>query len=150
MTDSLRSRALRTVLLAVGIGMVLGSGATTAGATEHSTRPVTAALSAESPVEAKAPVGEAECEPGEFCLWERADYRGEILRLDLRNANPNECIPLPEGFVGRSFANRTADRHVTVYQGRDCSTEGDFTTYPGGGTFVPQAPFVVRGIQVWG
>jgi hypothetical protein len=36
-----------------------------------------------------------------------------------------------------------------VYQSEECSTEGDFVTYPGGGTFVPDAPFLVRGIQIW-
>jgi hypothetical protein len=38
---------------------------------------------------------------------------------------------------------------VTVYQGRGCSTEGEFDTYPGGGTYVPEAPFVIRAVEVW-
>jgi hypothetical protein len=88
------------------------------------------------------------CLKGEFCAWDGEFYNDRIERIDLRTANPGDCIPLPEDFDGLSFANRT-DRMITVYQGRDCSTEGDFTTYPGGGTFVPQAPFVARGIQIW-
>ncbi|NIH84806.1 peptidase inhibitor family I36 protein [Amycolatopsis granulosa] len=86
------------------------------------------------------------CEQGEFCAWSGGLYGGTVQFLDLRTANPGECIPL--GGATRSFVNRL-DREVTVYQGQDCSTEGDFSTYPGHGTFVPQAPFVVRAIQIW-
>lgn len=88
------------------------------------------------------------CERGEFCLWAGEEYSGEIHRVALDSANPGECVPLPEGVDARSFANRST-RPVTVYQGRDCSTEGEFDTYPGGGTFVPAAPYVVRGVQIW-
>lgn len=88
------------------------------------------------------------CERGEFCLWPAEAYQGERMHVALENANPGECVPLPDEFDARSFANRTS-RPVTVYQGRDCSTEGEFDTYPGGGTFVPQAPYVVRGVQIW-
>lgn len=90
----------------------------------------------------------ARCDQGEFCTWSAAFYRGAIHRVDLRTANPGECIPLPDNTDGRSFANRTS-RDITVYQGRDCSTEGDFTTYPGRGTYVPDAPYVVRAFQLW-
>jgi len=88
------------------------------------------------------------CQKGEFCLWSANDYGGTAQRFDLRTANPGECIPLPDGFAGASFANLMS-RDVTVYQSEDCSTEGDFITYPGGGTFVPDASFLVRGIQIW-
>jgi hypothetical protein len=88
------------------------------------------------------------CERGEFCLWPTESYQGDIHRVALENANPGECVPLPDGLGARSFANRTK-RPVTVYQGRDCSTEGEFDTYPGGGTYVPEAPYVVRGVQIW-
>jgi len=88
------------------------------------------------------------CERGEFCLWPDEDYQGAIQRVALENTNPGECVPLPDGFDARSFTNRTK-RPVTVYQGRDCATEGEFDTYPGGGTFVPAAPYVVRGVQIW-
>ncbi|RBM17374.1 hypothetical protein DI005_22030 [Prauserella sp. PE36] len=88
------------------------------------------------------------CEPGEFCAWTGEFYGGQITRFDLRGTNPEECVPLPEGVDARSFANRL-ERQVTVYQDRHCATEGDFSTYPGPGTFVPQAPYVVRAIQIW-
>ena len=88
------------------------------------------------------------CERGEFCLWPDEGYQGAIQRIALENTNPGECVPLPDGFDARSFANRTT-RPVTVYQGRDCATEGEFDTYPGGGTFVPEAPYVVKGVQIW-
>ncbi|RZQ59630.1 peptidase inhibitor family I36 protein [Amycolatopsis suaedae] len=92
--------------------------------------------------------GSAVCDRGQFCVWSGEFYVDQAHRLDLRTANPEECLPLPEGFDGHSFVNRM-DRHVTVYEDRECATEGDFTTYPGGGTYVPQAPFVVRAIQIW-
>ncbi|MBK1786353.1 peptidase inhibitor family I36 protein [Prauserella cavernicola] len=88
------------------------------------------------------------CEQGEFCGWSGEFYSGQIARFDLRNTNPEECVPLPEGIDARSFANRI-ERQVTVYQDRHCATEGDFSTFPGPGTFVPQAPYVVRAIQIW-
>jgi hypothetical protein len=88
------------------------------------------------------------CERGEFCLWTGERYEGDVHRVALENTNPDECAPLPDGFDARSFVNRST-RPVTVYQGRDCGTEGEFDTYPGGGTFVPAAPYVVRGVQIW-
>ena len=88
------------------------------------------------------------CQKGEFCVWTEEHYGGDVERMDLRTVNPEECVPLLTDFTAYSFVNRM-DRMVSVYQGEDCSTEGDFTTYPGGGTYVPQAPFTVRAIQVW-
>ncbi|WP_410671995.1 peptidase inhibitor family I36 protein [Amycolatopsis sp. cmx-4-68] len=88
------------------------------------------------------------CRKGEFCLWSADGYGGTVQRFDLRTANPGDCLPLPPGFDGSSFANLMT-RDVTVYQSDECSTEGDFVTYPGGGTYVPDAPFLVRGIQIW-
>jgi peptidase inhibitor family I36 len=87
------------------------------------------------------------CDPGEFCAWAKDSYTGKAQRFSLETANPGSCIPL-EGLVAHSLANRLS-KEVTVYQGETCSTEADFTTYPGGGTYVPSAPFVVRAIQVW-
>lgn len=88
------------------------------------------------------------CERGEFCVWPAESYAGEALRVALENTSPGECVPLPDGFDGRSFTNLTK-RPVTVYQGEHCDTEGEFDTYPGGGTFVPEAPYLVRGVQIW-
>lgn len=72
-----------------------------------------------------------------------------MTRFDLRSAATDVCVPLPDGVDGRSLVNR-GDREVTVYQSRECDTVADFTTYPGGGTYVPESPFVVRAIEVWG
>lgn len=121
----LRARLPHLLVLAV-IGLLTSAGAAQA-----------------APVQADPP-----CQKGEFCLWPTDEYGGEAQRFDLRTANPGECIPLPEGFDGSSFVNRMT-RDVTVYQSEECSTEGDFVTYPGGGTYVPDAPFLVRGIQIW-
>jgi peptidase inhibitor family I36 len=86
------------------------------------------------------------CERGEFCLWVREGYRGKVHRVSLATVNAGECVPLP--VEGRSFANRMS-RAVTVYQGGACETEGEFDTYPGGGTHVPEAPYVVHAVQIW-
>ena len=88
------------------------------------------------------------CERGEFCVWHAESFRAFGYRISLERVNPGECVGLPAGFDGRSFANRMS-RPVTVYQGRTCSTEAEFDTYPGGGTYVPQAPFVVRAVRIW-
>lgn len=125
-------RVLARVLLPMVPALLLaGPGSASAAPTPHPAAP-----------------SESACERGEFCVWPRDSYHGDGTRFDLRNTNPEECVPLPAGMAARSFANRI-DRHVTVYQDRHCSTEGDFTTYPGPETFVPHGPFVVRAIQIW-
>ncbi|EFL09775.1 predicted protein [Streptomyces sp. AA4] len=108
---------------------------------------VTAGLLTSSGLAEAAPPSPS-CGAGEFCLWDTETYSGTVQSYDLRTANPGDCIPLPEGFQGHSFVNRMT-RDVTIYQGADCSTEGDFITYPGGGTYVPQSPFAVRALKVW-
>lgn len=107
------------------------------------------AQAAPLPAPATPPPPAASCAVGEFCLWGDENYSGTTHKYDLRTANPSDCIPLPEGFDAHSFGNRLT-RDVTIYQGADCSTEGDFVTYPGGGTYVPQSPFVVRAVKIWG
>jgi hypothetical protein len=108
---------------------------------------VTAVMSASGTAIAEQ-VGDRSCDRGEFCVWEGANYTGKVQRLDLESANPGECIPLPSGLVARSFVNHLT-RDASVFQGETCSTEAEFTTYPGKGTYVPDAPFVVRAIEVW-
>ncbi|MGQ0838245.1 peptidase inhibitor family I36 protein [Actinokineospora sp.] len=90
----------------------------------------------------------ARCDRGELCLWSASAYRGDLIRVSLSTTNPDECVPVPSGLDARSFANLLR-RPVTVYQSAECATEGEFDTYPGGGTYVPYAPFVVRGLQIW-
>ncbi|MEU6646945.1 peptidase inhibitor family I36 protein [Saccharomonospora sp. NPDC046836] len=131
MLSTLRSRFPRVMLLAALATLLTGGVA-----------------QAEGDAGQPAPPPEFSCDLGEFCAWTGEFYGGQIVRFDLRNTNPEECVPLPEGVDARSFGNRI-DRHVTVYQDRNCATEGDFSTYPGPGTFVPQGPYVVRAIQIW-
>lgn len=106
----------------------------------------TAANATQSPT--PSPSQAHSCQKGEFCSWPEPDYGGAVTRFDLRNTNPEECVPFPDGFEANAFVNHI-DRHVTVYQDRECSTEADFSTYPGPGTFVPRSPYVVRAIQIW-
>ncbi|MFO7192003.1 MULTISPECIES: peptidase inhibitor family I36 protein [Thermocrispum] len=138
MIRSMIIHARRSLVVAVGICAVLGAGLTSAGSADAAQRPALAARA----------VAEEQCDPGEFCSWEKQNYQGGVHRIDLLSANPDECVPLPDDHDARSFVNRMRQA-VTVYQGRDCSTEGEFSTYPGGGTYVPQTRFVVRAVQVW-
>jgi hypothetical protein len=87
------------------------------------------------------------CDYGVFCSWPDKDYRGAPHLSDPRTTPLEKCVPMPKGREASSFINRT-DRPVTVYQDPTCSTEADFKTYPAG-SFVPQAPYVVRAIQIW-
>ncbi|MET0136679.1 MAG: peptidase inhibitor family I36 protein [Kibdelosporangium sp.] len=103
----------------------------------------TAAFGTVTPVFADTPL----CDRGEFCAWAQEHYAGASRRHNLETANPGECVPL-DGLVAKSLANRLT-KDVTVYQGETCSTEAEFSTYPKGGTYVPDAPFVIRAIQVW-
>lgn len=133
------TRSLLTTLVLTAAALV-SSGTASAGQPE---------TSAGQP---EASAGQAEtsaCDRGEFCAWPGTGYTGRPARLDLETANPGECIPLPDGLVARSFVNNLT-RDTTVFQGATCSTEAEFTTYPGKGTYVPDAPFVVRAIEVWG
>lgn len=118
---------------------------------------VAAVAVASAPVAASAPATGAEgppthrdgeCRRGQFCVWSGEDYGGERISFSLRNTNPESCAALPDAVEGAAFANRI-DRHVTVYQDRHCGTEGDFSTYPGPGTFVPRSPYVVRAVKIW-
>ena len=91
---------------------------------------------------------DAKCDAGSFCAWSGANFTGKTARLSLETANPNQCVPLPDGLVAKSLVNAMT-KDVSVYEGAHCSTEAEFTTYPKGGVYVPSAPFVVRAIQVW-
>ncbi|WP_183785625.1 peptidase inhibitor family I36 protein [Prauserella sediminis] len=91
---------------------------------------------------------ESACNSGEFCAWQEEFYDGKLQRFDLRNTQTEQCVTLDNEMEAHSFATRM-ERHVTVYQDDKCATQADFSTYPGPGTYVPQAPYVVRAIQVW-
>jgi hypothetical protein len=88
------------------------------------------------------------CDGGELCLWSEPTFGGPRAVITLSDSALEECVPVPDGVEGRSFVNRLS-KPVTVYQDAECSTEGEFDTYPGRGTYVPDAPFVVRAVQIW-
>ncbi|MGW4484935.1 peptidase inhibitor family I36 protein [Amycolatopsis sp. NPDC004368] len=143
----LPSRLPRVLLLATA-GLLAGSGLASASPAAVPAAGAVPASAAVSAAPASRAASDPACTVGELCLWTADTYSGTTQHYDLRTANPEDCIPLPEGFEGHSFVNRLT-RDVTIYQSEECTTEGDFTTYPGGGTYVPQSPFVVRAIKIW-
>ncbi|MGH3437623.1 MAG: peptidase inhibitor family I36 protein [Sciscionella sp.] len=108
---------------------------------------ITLAGAASAHAAAVPPEG-ASCQAGQFCYWPEAQFPGEPRVLDVDQTRENVCIPLPHNAEARSFVNRM-HREITLYEGAHCSTEGDFRTYPGDGTYVPDAPYVVRAAEVW-
>ncbi|QRP48191.1 peptidase inhibitor family I36 protein [Amycolatopsis sp. FDAARGOS 1241] len=138
-------RRLPRVLLLTTAGLLAAPGMASAAPAAPHLAPAAPPASAHPASPAGA---DPACAVGELCLWNAETYSGQTQHYDLRTANPEDCIPLPEGFEAHSFANRLT-RDVTIYQSEECTTEGDFTTYPGGGTYVPQSPFVVRAIKIW-
>ncbi|MEU2158129.1 peptidase inhibitor family I36 protein [Streptomyces sp. NPDC019396] len=110
-----------------------------------------------APVAPAAPAASAEvppgaalgpCAAGELCLWERPDFTGVRQVHELSGLDIESCVPLPAGSTAAALANRTG-RPVTTYQSAECAETGEFETYPGGGTWVPQSPYRVRAFKVW-
>ncbi|MGW1888917.1 peptidase inhibitor family I36 protein [Streptomyces sp. NPDC002004] len=100
-------------------------------------------------VEARAaapPLGR--CGPGELCLWGKAGFKGARHTYELAGIDIESCVALPEGDSAEALANRTG-RPVTTYQSAQCAETGEFATYPGGGTWVPESPYRVRAFKVW-
>ncbi|MFC5802273.1 peptidase inhibitor family I36 protein [Streptomyces formicae] len=88
------------------------------------------------------------CGPGELCLWGKPDFKGARQAYELSGLDIDSCVPLPDGTTAEALANRTG-RPVTTYQSAECAETGEFETYPGGGTWVPQSPYRVRAFKVW-
>ncbi|MEU1619628.1 peptidase inhibitor family I36 protein [Streptomyces sp. NPDC005722] len=112
-----------------------------------------AALAAPAPPAAAAPTAAGptagpagRCDPGELCLWGKPGFRGARLVHELADTDVNSCVPLPPGTSAKSFVNRTR-KLVTTYQSAECSTEGDFETFPSG-TWVPESGHTVRAFQI--
>ncbi|WP_406003708.1 peptidase inhibitor family I36 protein [Streptomyces sp. NBC_00829] len=95
-----------------------------------------------------APPRLGECAAGQLCLWEKADFKGPRRTHELAGTDIESCVPLPAGTTAQALANRTG-RPVTTYQSAKCEETGEFETYPGGGTWVPQSPYQVRAFKVW-
>ncbi|MGB8944297.1 MAG: peptidase inhibitor family I36 protein [Streptomyces sp.] len=97
---------------------------------------------------AAAPPTLAACGPGELCLWGKVKFRGARRTYELSEIDIESCVALPEGGSAQALANRTG-RPVTTYQSVECGETGEFDTYPGGGTWVPESPYRVRAFKVW-
>ncbi|MFI9587467.1 peptidase inhibitor family I36 protein [Streptomyces sp. NPDC052236] len=93
-----------------------------------------------------------ECAVGELCLWEKGDFQGARQTHELSGTGTeidiDSCVPLPPGTSAQALANRTG-RPVTTYQSNECAETGEFETYPGSGTWVPQSPYRIRAFKVW-
>ncbi|MEU9293298.1 peptidase inhibitor family I36 protein [Streptomyces sp. NPDC048266] len=88
------------------------------------------------------------CGPGRLCLWPKSDFRGRARTHELATTDIDSCVALPPGTSAHSLANRTG-RPVTTYQSAECAETGEFETYPGRGTWVPQTPYEVRAFKLW-
>ncbi|MET9427462.1 peptidase inhibitor family I36 protein [Streptomyces sp. NPDC003036] len=88
------------------------------------------------------------CDTGQLCLWPKQDFRGARQTYELTGIDVDSCVPLPAGTTATAVANRTG-RPVTTYQSAECAETGEFETYPGGGTWVPESPYKVRAFKVW-
>ncbi|MFF6774597.1 peptidase inhibitor family I36 protein [Streptomyces sp. NPDC012637] len=119
------------------------------------TIPAEAAAPATAPATAPAAVPAAAsgtvlgaCGPGQLCLWPKADFKGRAQAHELAAVDIESCVALPAGTSAQSLANRTG-RPVTTYQSATCAETGEFETYPGRGTWVPQTPYQVRAFKIW-
>ncbi|MEU0394824.1 peptidase inhibitor family I36 protein [Streptomyces sp. NPDC006208] len=106
------------------------------------------AFAAASPAASAAPPRLGACAAGQLCLWAKPDFRGARQVHELSGLDIDSCIALPAGTTAQALANRLG-RPVTAYQSQECAETGEFETYPGGGTWVPQAPYQVRAFKVW-
>lgn len=88
------------------------------------------------------------CGPGQLCLWPKADFKGKAQTHELASLDIESCVALPVGTTAQALANRTG-RPVTTYQSAECAETGEFETYPGRGTWVPQTPYQVRAFKIW-
>ncbi|MFH9721929.1 peptidase inhibitor family I36 protein [Streptomyces sp. NPDC017254] len=88
------------------------------------------------------------CGPGRLCLWSKPDFKGRAQTHELATTDIDSCVALPPGTSAQSLANRTG-RPVTTYQSAECAEAGEFETYPGRGTWVPQTPYEVRAFKIW-
>ncbi|MEV0490760.1 peptidase inhibitor family I36 protein [Streptomyces atratus] len=101
-----------------------------------------------TPAPKAAPVRLGTCGAGQLCLWEKPGFTGARQIHELSTIDIESCVPLPPAGKVQALANRTG-RPVTTYQSAECAETGEFETYPGGGTWVPQSPYQVRAFKVW-
>ncbi|MCK8677031.1 peptidase inhibitor family I36 protein [Streptomyces lichenis] len=122
--------------------------ATTGAATTSTVRAVPPEKPASRTAAAGGRLRLGACAPGQLCLWPKEDFRGTRQAHELSTVDVESCVPVPAGTTAASLANRTG-RPVTTYQSAECAETGEFETYPGGGTWVPQSPYQVRAFKVW-
>ncbi|MFD7979258.1 peptidase inhibitor family I36 protein [Streptomyces sp. NPDC059071] len=130
-----------------------GTAPAAAPAAVRATAPVAARAAVMAAAPAAAPAagtGTAlgACGPGQLCLWPKADFKGRAQAHELAAVDIESCVALPAGTSAQSLANRTG-RPVTTYQSPTCAETGEFETYPGRGTWVPQTPYQVRAFKIW-
>ncbi|MFH9420662.1 peptidase inhibitor family I36 protein [Streptomyces sp. NPDC017529] len=89
-----------------------------------------------------------DCATGQFCVWPGRGFAGKRQTYELSGTDIESCVTLPAGTRAASFANRTG-RPVTTYQSAECEETGEFDTYPGGGSWVPESPYQVRAFKIW-
>lgn len=95
-----------------------------------------------------APPRLGSCGAGELCLWATGGFRGARHVHDLSGLDIESCTALPGGATATALANRIR-RPVTTYQSAECAETGEFETYPGNGTWVPESPYRIRAFKVW-
>lgn len=146
-----------TVLLTAAAlaATTLAAGAPAAGAPTTSARttavPTTSAPTTAAPAARVSAAGQQRlgpCDTGQLCLWPKKDFRGARQAYELAGVDVESCVVLPAGTAATALANRTG-RPVTTYQSAECAETGEFETYPGGGTWVPESPYRVRAFKVW-
>ncbi|MFI0979164.1 peptidase inhibitor family I36 protein [Streptomyces sp. NPDC021093] len=122
---------------------------TTTALLPQTAAPASAAPEAAAPASAaRAAVRLGSCAAGELCLWQKPDFKGRRYAHELAGTDIESCVPLPPGTDAQALANRTG-RPVTAYQSAECAETGEFDTYPGSGSWVPQSPYRVRAFKVW-
>ncbi|MEE1753318.1 peptidase inhibitor family I36 protein [Streptomyces sp. SP18CS02] len=142
----MRIRTVLTTAAGVATTAALAATALTPGAFATAAGPGAAA--APRPGTAAAPARLGPCDVGQLCLWDKEDFKGIRRTYELTAIDIESCVPLPRGTAATALANRTG-RPVTTYQSAECAETGEFDTYPGGGTWVPQSPYRARAFKVW-
>ncbi|MFF9347339.1 peptidase inhibitor family I36 protein [Streptomyces sp. NPDC014734] len=144
----MRTTVLATTLATAALA-VTAAVPQTAARSAHAAAPTASARLANPPATARpAPVRLGSCAGGQLCLWAKPDFTGARQIHELSTIDIESCVPVPAGGRVQSLANRTG-RPVTTYQSEKCAETGEFETYPGGGTWLPQSPYQVRAFKIW-
>ncbi|WP_030688020.1 peptidase inhibitor family I36 protein [Streptomyces globisporus] len=149
-TKTVLTGAAVTALLLTALTAAPAAPMAPTGRAEAVVRAVPAAAQAGAPPSGVAPPGTVlgACGPGRLCLWPKPDFKGRPWTHELATTDIDSCVALPPGTSAQSLANRTG-RPVTTYQSAECGETGEFETYPGRGTWVPQTAYEVRAFKLW-